>query len=418
MKEYFIKRREKFISTLPNGSIALLFSGLKKNISEDLDYPFVVNKNYYYLTGLNEDNAIYMLVKGDTNYKEYLFTEERSKEREMWIGPRLKRKEIEEISGLSTIYSLNDFDRVLSGYLNVSNEAIFGEIDSVYFNLARKSINNFETIDEIYAKRIKETYSNIYVRSLYNNISKLRMIKDDFEIENVCKAISITKDGIYEMMKHASKCDYEYEIESYYTWRLKYHNTSESFKTICASGINATILHYEDNNCEAKDNDLVLCDLGSLQNNYASDITRTFPKNGKFSDMQKKIYNIVLEANKKSIEILKPGLSRNEYEEFGRNILAKGLMDLKIIDNLDDINKYYFHSLGHLLGLDVHDVGAFKEFKEGMIVTCEPGLYIPQLKIGIRIEDDVLITNDGSKNLSSDIIKEVDEIEEFMKAYI
>ena len=418
MKEYFIKRREKFISTLPNGSIALLFSGLKKNISEDLDYPFVVNKNYYYLTGLNEDNAIYMLVKGDTNYKEFLFTEERSKEREMWIGPRLKRKEIEEISGLSTIYPLNDFDRVLSGYLNVSNEAIFGEIDSVYFNLARKSINNFETIDEIYAKRIKETYSNIYVRSLYNNISKLRMIKDDFEIENICKAISITKDGIYEMMKHASKCSYEYEIESYYTWRLKYHNTSESFKTICASGINATILHYEDNNSEAKDNDLVLCDLGSLQNNYASDITRTFPKNGKFSDMQKKIYNIVLEANKKSIEILKPGLSRNEYEEFGRNILAKGLMDLKIIDNLDDINKYYFHSLGHLLGLDVHDVGAFKEFKEGMIVTCEPGLYIPELNIGIRIEDDVLITKDGSKNLSSDIIKEVDEIEEFMKAYI
>ena len=114
MKEYFIKRREKFISTLPDGCIALLFSGLKKNISEDLDYPFVVNKNYYYLTGLNEDNAIYMLVKGDTTYKEFLFTEERSKEKEMWIGPRLKRQEIEKISGLSTVYSLNDFDRVLS----------------------------------------------------------------------------------------------------------------------------------------------------------------------------------------------------------------------------------------------------------------------------------------------------------------
>ena len=414
MKEYFIKRRERFIATLPNGSVALLFSGLKKNISEDLDYPFVVNKNYYYLTGLTEDNAIYMLVKGETNYKEFLFTEERSKEREMWIGPRLKRHEIENISGLSTVYPLNDFDRVLSGYLNVGNQSLYGEIDSVYFNLARKSINNFETIDEIYAKKIKETYSNIYVRSLYNNIAKLRMIKDDFEIENMCKAISITKDGIYEMMKHAKKCSYEYEIESYYTWRLKYHNTTESFKTICASGINATILHYEDNNCEASDNDLVLCDLGSIQNNYASDITRTFPKSGKFSDLQKKIYSIVLEANKKSIEFLAPGVSRSDYENFGRNILAKGLLDLNIIDKIDDIDKYYFHSLGHLLGLDVHDVGAFKEFKEGMVVTCEPGLYIPELKIGIRIEDDILITKDGRKNLSSDIIKEIDDIERLM----
>lgn len=414
MKDYFIKRRERFIATLPNGSVALLFSGLKKNISEDLDYPFIVNKNFYYLTGLNEDNCIYMLVKGETNYKEFFFTEERSKEREMWIGPRLKRHEIEEISGLSTVYSLNDFDRVLSGYLNVGNQSIYGEIDSVYFNLARKSINNFETIDEIYAKKIKETYSNIYVRSLYNNITKLRMIKDDFEIENICKAISITKDGIYEMMKNASKCSYEYEIESFYTWRLKYHNTSESFKTICASGVNATILHYESNNSEAKDNDLVLCDLGSLQNNYASDITRTFPKNGKFTDIQKKIYSIVLEANKKSIEFLAPGVSRIDYENYGRNILAKGLLDLKIIDNLDDIDKYYFHSLGHLLGLDVHDVGQFKEFKEGMVVTCEPGLYIPELKIGIRIEDDILITKDGRKNLSSGIIKEIDDIEKFM----
>ena len=414
MKEYFIKRREKFISTLPNGSIALLFSGLKKNISEDLDYPFVVNKNFYYLTGLNEDNCIYMLVKGDANYKEFFFTEERSKEREMWIGPRLKRHEIEEISGLSTVYPINDFDRVLSGYLNVGNQSLFGEIDSVYFNLARKSINNFETIDEIYAKKIKETYSNVYIRSLYNNVSKLRMIKDDFEIENICKAINITKDGIYEMMKHAKECNYEYEIESYYTWKLKYHNTTESFKTICASGINATILHYEDNNCEAKDGNLVLCDLGSLQNNYASDISRTFPKNGKFTDLEKKIYNVVLETNKKCISFLKPGVLRSDYEQLARETLANGLKELGIITDLNDIDKYYYHSVGHLLGLDVHDVGSFKEFKEGMVVTCEPGIYIPELEIGIRIEDDILITKNGCKNLSKDIIKEIDEIEQFM----
>jgi len=414
MKQYFIKRREKFISTIPNGSICLLFSGLKKNMSNDLDYPFVVNKNYFYLTGLNEDNAIYMLVKGNTNYKEFFFTEERSKEKERWLGPRLTREKIEEISGLDKIYSLNDFDRVLSSYLNVENQSIFGEIDSIYFNLARKNINNVETVDEIYSKKIKETYPNISIRSLFNNVSKLRLIKDELEIESICRAISITKDGIYEMMKNANNCNYEYEVESYFTWRLKYHNTTESFKTICASGVNATILHYESNDSEISDDSLILCDLGCLNNNYASDISRTFPKNGKFTKLEKDIYEIVLEANKKSIEILKPGLSRSGYEENARNILAKGLIKLGIIKEIDEIDRYYYHSVGHMLGLDVHDVGTFSEFKEGMVVTCEPGLYIPELKIGIRIEDDVLITKDGNINLSKDIIKEIDEIEDFM----
>lgn len=414
MKEYFIKRREKFNATLPNGSIAILFSGLKKNMSNDLDYPFVVDKNYYYLTGLNEDNCIYMLVKGNTNYKEFFFTEVRSKEREKWIGKRDSRQKIEEISGLSAIYSLDDFDKVLSSYLNVENATVFGEIDSIYFNLARKNIDTIDSIDEIYSKRIKEKYPNIFVRSLFNNIAKLRLIKDDLEIENICKAIAVTRLGIYEMMKNAKNCSFEYEVESYYTWMLKYHNTIESFKTICASGINATILHYESNDTEIEDDSLILCDLGSLSNNYASDITRTFPKNGKFTEMQKKIYEIVLECNKKSIELLKPGLSRNEYEENAKNILAKGLINLGIIKEIDEVYEYYYHSVGHMLGLDVHDVGSFKEFKEGMVVTCEPGLYIPELKIGIRIEDDILITKDGSKNLSNDIIKEIDEIEDFM----
>lgn len=414
MKQYFIKRREKFISTIPNGSICLLFSGLKKNMSNDLDYPFVVNKNYYYLTGLNEDNAIYMLVKGNTNYKEFFFTEERSKEKEKWLGPRYTREKIEEISGLDKIYSLNDFDRVLSSYLNVENQSIFGEIDSIYFNLARKNINNVETVDEIYSKKIKETYPNISIRSLFNNVSKLRLIKDELEIESICRAISITKDGIYEMMKNANNCNYEYEVESYFTWKLKYHNTTESFKTICASGINATILHYESNDSEISDDSLILCDLGCLNNNYASDISRTFPKNGKFTKIQREIYEIVLEANKKSIEILKPGLSRTDYEENARNILAKGLIRLGLIKEIDEVDKYYYHSVGHMLGLDVHDVGTFSEFKEGMVVTCEPGLYIPELKIGIRIEDDILITKDGNINLSKDIIKEIDDIENFM----
>ena len=414
MKEYFINRREKLIATLPNGCVALLFSGNKKIMSNDLYYPFVVDKNFYYLTGIDEDNCIYMIIKGESSYKELFFTEVRSKEKEKWIGARLKNEDINEISGLDKIYSLDDFDRVLSSYLNSNNDSVFGSIDAIYFNTNKKNLDEIDTIDEKYAKRIKEMYSNVFIRSLYNNVCKLRQIKDDLEIENIIKAISVTKDGIYEMMKNAKQCDYEYEVEAYYQYSLKRNNTAESFKTICASGINSTILHYEENNCQIDKDSLILCDLGSLKNNYASDISRTFPKSGKFSDIQKQIYNIVLETNKKCISFLKPGVSRMDYETLARDTLANGLLEMGFIKEKDEIDKYYYHSVGHLLGLDVHDVGKFEEFKEGMVVTCEPGLYIPELKIGIRIEDDVLITKTGSKNLSNDIIKEIDEIESFM----
>lgn len=414
MKKYFINRREKLIATLPDGCVALLFSGTKKVMSNDLYYPFVVDKNFYYLTGIDEDNCIYMLIKGESSYKELYFTEERSKEKEKWIGSRMKKEDITEISGLDKIYSLDDFDRVLSSYLNSNNQSVFGDIDAIYFNLAGKSLDEIDTVDAKYAKRIKETYPKVFIRNLFNNIAKLRQIKDDLEIGSIINAISVTKDGIYEMMKNAKSCDYEYEVEAFYQYVLKKNNTSESFKTICASGINSTILHYEENNSQIDKDSLILCDLGSLRNNYASDISRTFPKNGKFTDMQRKIYEVVLETNKKCIEFLKPGVSRMDYETLARDTLANGLMALNIINEKDDIDKYYYHSVGHLLGLDVHDVGKFEEFKEGMVVTCEPGLYIPELKIGVRIEDDILITKDGSKNLSKDIIKEIVDIETLM----
>ena len=412
MKQYFINRREKLIATLPNGCVALLFSGVKKNMSNDLFYPFVVNKNFYYLTGINEDNCIYILVKGDSIYKELFFTEERSKEKAKWIGERMKKEDITEISGLSSIYSLSDFETVLSSYLNSNNNSAFGEIDAIY--LDQDKFSSDDSLDKVYEKKIKDKYPNVFVRNIYNNIAKLRLIKDDLEIGNIVRAISITKNGIYEMMKNAKKCNYEYEVEAYYDFILKSNNTTPSFKTICASGINSTILHYEENNCEVKDDSLILCDLGSLANNYASDISRTFPKTGKFSDLQKKLYNVVLDTNKACISLLKPGVSRMDYETLARDTLANGLLNLGIIKEKDEIDKYYYHSVGHMLGLDVHDVGKFDEFKEGMVVTCEPGIYIPELKIGIRIEDDILITKDGNINLSKDIIKEICDIEALM----
>lgn len=409
----YLNRRERLIKNIPNNSMLIIHSGELKNMSADLDYPFVVNKNFYYFTGINENNSILVIIKGNNETKVGYFTEYRDPKRALWIGERIPNDVIQNTSKIDKIYYLKDFYTIIYSYLN-NYGSLFGDIDTLYFD-SSVDIENLYTTNDRIAKKIKLDYPNISIKSLENEIFSLRMIKDNIEVNNIKDAINITEYAIYNMMKHSKECNNEYEIESYFIQKLKFNNTTESFKTICASGANATILHYEENNSKCNKDDLILCDLGCLVNNYASDITRTFPVGGKFTDIQKQIYNIVLKANKECINFLKPGVSRKDYEYLAYNILFDGLKELGLVKEKSDLRKYYYHSVGHLLGLDVHDVGEFDTFTEGMVVTCEPGLYIKELGIGIRIEDDVLITKEGHINLSESIIKEVDDIEALMK---
>ena len=210
--------------------------------------------------------------------------------------------------------------------------------------------------------------------------------------------------------------DNEYQVQADYIHEITLQGSEGySFNTIMASGENATILHYEDNNQPLHKGELILCDLGALYKNYGSDITRTYPINGTFTDRQKEIYEVVLHANKETINFIKPGRTWKEVNDFTRNILAEGAKKLGIIKEDKEIIKYYYHSFGHFLGLDVHDVGNHNiPLEEGMVLTVEPGLYIKEEKIGVRIEDDILITKDGNINLSKNIIKEIKDIEEYM----
>ena len=201
-----------------------------------------------------------------------------------------------------------------------------------------------------------------------------------------------------------------------YEYALKTHNSEgNSFNPIVASGANGTTLHYEENDQTAEDGSLVLCDLGALAGPYASDISRTFPVNGKFSSRQKEIYELVLSVNKACIDFVKPGIMMSELNLHAKNILAEGALKLGLIQSLDEISKYYYHNVSHYLGLDVHDVGSYLiPLKAGVVLTIEPGFYIEEENIGIRIEDNVLVTETGSINLSESIIKEVKDIEEYM----
>jgi len=260
-----------------------------------------------------------------------------------------------------------------------------------------------------------EQYPELQLMNVGNLVAKLRRKKTQFEVDEIRKAIQHTKKGIYAIFDYAKPGVNERELEATFEYHIKLSGSSGcSFDTIVASGKNATVLHYVENNQSVNDGDLVLLDLGALSNEYAADISRTFPVNGKFTKRQAELYQLVLDVNKETIKRVKPGIYVKELNDFARNALADGLLKLGLIKEKSEVIKYYYHSVSHYLGLDVHDVGTYsKKIMPGVILTVEPGIYVEEEGIGIRIEDDVLVTEDGYENLSKDIIKEIKDIEAY-----
>ncbi|XMB66236.1 aminopeptidase P family protein [Mycoplasmatota bacterium zrk1] len=410
-KNNFFKNRENLVKKLDKASIVAVFAGIEKHKSADAFYTFTPNRNFYYLTGIERENMI--LLMNSTNNSTYLFIEENTEYKEKWLGARMSKEKASEISGIEekNIFYLEAFEKhfqsLLTSRMNLSPKYL-------YLDLLRDKGNEHPETFE-FARKVKDKYPELIIQNLEFHLNTLRMIKTKEEIDEIKKAVDITKEGIESLMKNSKVGLYEYQLESYYKQSIMYNNSSESFPTIAASGGNATVLHYVDNNSLLKDNTLILFDLGAYSSHYCSDITRTFPVNGKFTERQKEIYEVVLKANKESIKHIKPGMTFVEINKFARDILIEGCKGLGLMTEDKDISKFYYHGLGHYLGLDVHDVGHYKTIEEGMVLTIEPGLYIKEENIGVRIEDDIVITKDGCINLSSNIIKEVDEIEKFMK---
>lgn len=406
----FENNRKKLIESMKENSLLILFAGSAPYRSADQVYKFTPNRNFYYLTGINEPNVIVTILKTDKEAIETVYVEREDELMAKWVGRAISKDEASEVSGIKSTKYLDEFDSTISSYIDKRG------ISKIYLDLERQSINIPSTKAQDMANTLRVKYPHLKIKNIFHNIAKLRMVKNDREVELIQKAIGITKEGILAMAKNLTPGMKEYEVEAYFDFKIKSLGASaHAFSTICAAGKNATVLHYEDNNQEAKDGDLILFDLGAEYDYYCSDISRTIPINGKFTDRQKQIYQIVLNAMKEVEKNTKPGLTLADLNNIAKKALAKGCMEIGLIEKEEEIGKYYFHSVGHPLGLDTHDVWILdSKLEEGAVITNEPGLYIEEEGIGIRLEDDLLVTKDGCINLSKDIPVEIEDIEALM----
>ncbi|QNO14613.1 aminopeptidase P N-terminal domain-containing protein [Alkalicella caledoniensis] len=408
--EFFINNRKKLQESIKDNSILILFAGVAPQRSADQSYIFTPNRNFYYITGIDRDQAIYVLAKSDENIREYLFIEEGNPVLEKWIGKRMTKDEAKEASGLDNIKFLTEFEGLLH------QEITGNSLEKVYLDLEKRSYDSIPTRAQLFSQDIIKKYPQASIKNIYNDVAKIRVKKEQVEIDKMRRAIEITGEGIKSLMVNCEAGLFEYQVEAYFDFTIKNLGAkNKAFNTIAAAGKNATVLHYEDNNCQLSDGELILFDLGAEFQHYCADISRTIPVNGKFTPRQKDVYNVVLKALDEVTKRVRPGVTFTELNEYTKKILAQGCIELGIIKDEGELSKYYYHGVGHFLGLDTHDVGARNaKLEAGMVITIEPGLYIDEEAIGVRIEDDVLVTENGHENLSKDIIRTVEDIEKFM----
>lgn len=417
MTNYYIQNRKKLVEKIDDNSIVILHSGYDKFKSADAVYDFFVNNNFYYMTGIDQAEVILVLGKLNNQYLEWLFIEQVDEIKAKWLGATLTNEEASKISGIDVknIFDINLFDSKVES-LYQSNRYGLAEAEIINLDLEQRNIPLYNSFALEYARKIQSKFPSIIIKNCYNQIVALRMCKNEKEVELIKESIATTKNAIYNVMSHHQELKNESIANAYHDFQIIKEGKTISFNDIIAAGHNATVLHYDDNNSDIEPNSLLLMDLGCYTKHYSSDITRTFPVSGKFTDRQKEVYEVVLDVNKKCIDYATAGMSWKELNSYANKLLAAGCKRLGLIKEDNELVKYYFHSIGHSLGLDVHDPShAFMGLKEGMVITIEPGLYIPEESIGIRIEDNILITKDKAILLSKDIIKEVEDIEKFLK---
>lgn len=409
-KEFYIKNRQKLVDKMQEDSIAIVFSGQPIHRSADAEYPFLVNRNFYYLTGLEEENIVLMITKKQGKLQQELFIEKADPFMEKWVGKKYSKKEAEEISGISTIHWVSSFHQQLTHQLDAYS------YENIYLDLERTKWDSSLQEGMKFAKEVQSKFPYLSIKDLYPMIRDFRTLKEPEEVAKIQRAIEITGEGINCLMKQMRGGLKTYQLEAYFDFAIKYVGARDTaFETIAAPGERAVILHYIDKNDTVEEGQLVLFDLGADYENYCGDISRTLPVSGRFTPRQKELYNIVLKAGEEVIKAIKPGLPFKELNEIAKKVLAQECMKIGLIEKEEEISKYYYHGVSHYLGLDTHDIGRRdRDLKAGMVLTVEPGLYVEEEKIGIRIEDDVLVTENGHKVLSKGIPKKVEEIEAFM----
>ncbi len=412
----FESRRQKILDKMEKNSIAVLYSGIEHHVSADEYDLFTAqaNRNFFYLTGLRRDNMVLLMDKCVEPARTMLFIEEADPLMERWYGRKVTEEEAIEISGIDDVKFIDEFESTMD--MLMTREDVY----TAYFDTYRHQKADLPDYNLVKANEFRQDYPSVTLKNLFPLVTEERMQKDDDEIKLIKDAIELTKQGLNNVMANLKPGMKEYQAQADFEYVVRRGGAEwTAFPTIAGSGANGTMLHY-DTNCETiEDGTLLLLDLGARIDGYNSDITRTYPANGKFTERQKAVYDIVLAANRKIVETAKPGMTTKDLNEVCKEVLAEGLIKLGLIKESAEISKYYMHGVSHHLGIDVHDVTVDfnKKLRPGAVISDEPGLYIDEWGIGIRIEDDVLITEDGAVCLSEDIIRTTDEIEEYMLRY-
>lgn len=412
-------RRQKLFDKMKENSALIVFSGVAKLCSEDESYPFLSNRNFFYLTHVEQDHSALILVKGIGEKRTYLFVDEFSELKEKWTGKRLTFEGASNISSITNVYSMNSLESMLQLILAKENNQ-YGNISTLYIDTSPELKIGDELSTVEFANNLKAEYEHIEFENAYPLIRDLRMIKSREEVENIVRAIELTNNGIAQLILSLKPGLYEYELSDLFEFYGRSHDRHPlAFSTITACGGSATCLHHpiEQQNELVKDNQLVLFDLGYSHNGYSADISRTFPVNGKFEGQQKLVYQAVLECNKAVIEYIKTGLTIADLQAYAKEFLRKKCIEYKLMKEDEDIVKYYYHNVSHHLGLDTHDASVRdRPLENGNVITVEPGLYFASLGIGVRIEDDILIEQDKAVVLSKNIAKEISDIERLFQS--
>jgi Xaa-Pro aminopeptidase len=396
---------DKLAEQMQTGDLAVIFA----NELPTQPVAFLQDKNFDYFTGLQIPKAIFLLQKIKDKTVPALFIERGIPEREVWEGKKLTLEAAKELTGIENIQYLDLFRSYISAKLPTITRLIVNT-NHTHMDDALDRRGNF-------VRKARERFIQLDCLALNKLMPALRMEKDEWEVEQLSRAIELTEKGIRRIYREAKAGMNEAELEAILRFEAVANQAKHlGFSPIIASGENATTLHYENNNCEIGENELVLLDVGAAWNNYSADISRTFPVAGKFSPRQKEVYAAVLSIQKEIIAMIKPGVTMQELNSKTLELIGKALKDLGLIQDNSEIRKYYMHSIGHHLGLDTHDLSDnSKPLTAGCVITVEPGIYIKAEKIGVRIEDDILVTETGYRNLSESIPKEIADLEKLCK---
>ncbi|MEA1873060.1 MAG: Xaa-Pro aminopeptidase [Bacteroidota bacterium] len=415
----FIDNRKKLSKRLPNNSITIICANIEYPRNGDQYFQFRQDSDFFYLTGIDFPNALLVILKTNLEIHEILFTQETNENIMLWHGPRPDKSESTEISGVRDVRWIDEFPEFL--------KSIEKSYQNLFLNLSagRRMDTALKTPAQLLFEANYDAFNGIYPTDICDEIHKLRLIKSDYEIALIKKAINITKYA-YEQVLKSIKPGYEYEIEAILKHAMMSQGAGDfSFAPIVASGANACILHYVNNDALCNNGSLLLMDFGAEYANYAGDCSRTIPINGTYSKRQTEIYNAVLDVYYQAQKLFKPettidAINKKTGEIMQKKLLNIGLLHPEEVKNQDPENpvykRYFPHGTTHFMGIDVHDVGAKNEpLAPGMVLSCEPGIYIREEGLGVRIETDMLITENGAEDLMADFPVSIEDIENAIK---